>query len=71
MLSPFPVSPLQAPYPIPFPSASMRELPHPPTPPFPPHCPSIPLHWSIEPPQDRGPPLPLMPDKAILCYKCS
>jgi hypothetical protein len=25
-------------------------LPH--TLPLPPHCPSIPLHWGIEPPQD-------------------
>ena len=29
---------------------------------------SIPLCWSNKPPQDQGPPLPLMPDKAILCY---
>jgi hypothetical protein len=29
-----------------------------------PHCPSIPLHWGIEPSQDQGPPFPLMPDKA-------
>jgi hypothetical protein len=27
------------------------------------HCPSFPLHWDIEPPQDQEPPLPLMPDK--------
>jgi hypothetical protein len=33
-----------------------------------PHCPSIPLRWGIEPSQGQGPPLPLMPDKAILCY---
>jgi hypothetical protein len=32
---------------------------------------SIFLHWGIEPPQDKEPPLPLMPDKAILCYICS
>jgi hypothetical protein len=25
-----------------------------------------PLHWDNKPPQDQGPPLPLMPDKAIL-----
>ena len=36
-----------------------------------PHCPSIPLHWSIKPPQDQGAPPPLMLDKAILCYICS
>ena len=31
-------------------------------------CPRIPLHWGIEPSEDRGPLLPLMPNKAILCY---
>jgi hypothetical protein len=36
----------------------MRVLPHP----------HIPLHWGIEPSQDQGPLLPLMPDKVILCY---
>ena len=36
-----------------------------------PHYTSIPQHWGIEPPQDQGPPLPLMPDKAILCYVSS
>ena len=35
-----------------------------------PHYTSIPQHQGIEPPQDQGPPLPLMPDKAILCYIC-
>jgi hypothetical protein len=44
----------------------MRVLPHP----FPPSRHGIPLHWGIEPSQDRGPLLPLMPDKAILCYIC-
>ena len=63
MLSPFPVFPLQTSYPIPPPPASMRVLS-----PLPPHCPSIPLCLGIEPPQDQGPPLPLIPDKAILCY---
>jgi hypothetical protein len=38
--------------------------------PLPPHHPSIPLHWGIEPSQDQGPPSPLTPDKAILCYIC-
>ena len=33
--------------------------------------PGIPLRWGIQPPQDQGPLLPLMPDKAILCYICS
>ena len=30
-------------------------------------CPSIPLLWVIEPPQNQGAPLPVMPAKAILC----
>jgi hypothetical protein len=30
--------------------------------------PSIPLSWVIEPPQDQGAPLPVIPDKASLCY---
>ena len=34
---------------------------------LPPH-PDIPLHWGMEPSQDQGPLLSLMPDKAILCY---
>jgi len=36
-----------------------------------PHHPSISLHWSIQPSLDQRPSLPLMPDKAILCYICS
>ena len=59
---------------------------HKPPTPFPPHCScegayaptplpfhfsSIPLHWGIKSPQDQGPPLPLMSDKAVLCYICS
>ena len=28
------------------------------------------LHWGIEPAQDQGPLLPLMSNKAILCYIC-
>lgn len=35
---------------------------------LPPTCPGIPLHWGIEPSHDQGPHLPLMPNKAILCY---
>jgi hypothetical protein len=31
-------------------------------------CPGIPLHWGIEPSQDQGPLLPLVPNKPILCY---
>ena len=34
-------------------------------------CPDIPLHWGIESSQDQGPLLPLMFNKAILCYICS
>jgi hypothetical protein len=34
------------------------------------HCPSIPLLWGTEPSLDQGPPLPLVLDKAILCYIC-
>lgn len=36
--------------------------------PLPPQLPSIHLCWGIEPLQDKGPPLPLVPDKEILCY---
>jgi hypothetical protein len=42
-----------------------------PTHPLPPPCPIISLHWGIYPPQNKGPLLPLMSDKAILCYICS
>ena len=37
---------------------------------FLPHCPGIPLHWGIEPSQDQGLLLLLMPDNAILSYVC-
>jgi hypothetical protein len=46
----------------------MRVLPHPPTHSLPPPCPGIPLQWGIEPPQDQGPLLPLISNKAILCH---
>jgi hypothetical protein len=36
--------------------------------PLSPPQPHIPLHWGIEPSQDQGPLLPLMPNKAVLCY---
>jgi hypothetical protein len=39
----------------------------PPTNPSPPHPSTILLCWGISSPQDQGPPLPLMSDKAILC----
>jgi hypothetical protein len=32
--------------------------------------PGIPLHWGIEPSQDQGPPLPLIPNKVILYHIC-
>ena len=57
MLSPFLVSHLKIPYPIPLPPAHYP-------------WPLIPLHWGIEPSQDQGPFFPLMSDKAILCYIC-
>jgi hypothetical protein len=34
------------------------------------HHSSICLLWGIKPPQDQGPPLSLMSDKAILWYIC-
>ena len=40
----------------------------PPTHPLLPPCPCIPLHWDMESSWNQGPLLPLMPDKAILCY---
>ena len=66
MLSPFPVSPPQTLYPLP--SPCLYKGAPPPTHPLLPQCSSIPLCWVIEPPQDQGAPLPLMPDKAIFCY---
>jgi hypothetical protein len=61
---PFPSFPSAIPYPIPSPPASMRLFP-PPTPASPP------WHWGIKPSENEGPPLSLMPYKAILCYLCS
>ena len=57
--------------PIPFPSSWFYEGAPSPTHRHPPHHHSIPLNWGIELSQDQGPLLPLMPYKAILCYKCS
>jgi hypothetical protein len=31
---------------------------------------ALPLYWGIKSSQDQGPPLPLMPDKAIFFYIC-
>ena len=69
MLTPFLISLPQIPYPTHSPcfydgAPSTTHL-------LAPHLLSIPLSWDIEPPQDQGPLLPLMPDKAILCYICS
>jgi hypothetical protein len=64
MLSTFPVSLLQTPYPIPPYPAGGCSPTHPHTHLLPPHCPSIPLHWSIKPSQNQWPPLSYMPDKA-------
>jgi hypothetical protein len=64
---PFPVSPPQAPCPLLPPPASMRVLP-PPAHPLLPHQPRVSLSCVIEPPQDQGVPLLVMPDKVILCY---
>jgi hypothetical protein len=68
MLSPFPISPLKTPVPSlsPLPLGGCSPLTHP----LIPHRSSTLLCWGIEPPQDQGPPLPLMSDKAVLCYIC-
>jgi hypothetical protein len=63
MLSPFLVSPLKPPPPPLLPSSPTHSLPLP--------GPGIPLFRGIEPSQDQGPFLPLMPNKAIVCYICS
>ena len=52
---------LKLPYPIPSPTLSIT---NPLLLPFP----GITLHWDIKPSQDQGPLLPLMSNKAILCY---
>jgi hypothetical protein len=64
MLSPFliPHLPKKPPFLSP-PPASMRVYLHPLLPPHP----HIPLHWGTK---DQWPPLPLVPNKAILCYIC-
>jgi hypothetical protein len=48
----------------------LRVQPHPPTQSFLNTLASISLYSDIKPPQDQGPPLPLMSDKTILCYIC-
>jgi hypothetical protein len=65
---PFPGFPLQKP---PIPSSLLLLLCGcSPTHPLLSPCPGIPLYWGIEPSQDQGPLLPLMLDKATLCYIC-
>jgi hypothetical protein len=54
--------------PIPSPFPSFYEGVPPPTHPFLPPSPGIPQHWGIKPSEDLGPLLPLISDKAILCY---
>jgi hypothetical protein len=61
--------PTQTHYPIPSPLASMRVIPHSSTQLLLPR-PCIHLLWGIKHSQDQGPLLPLMPDKATLCYIC-
>jgi hypothetical protein len=50
--------------------ASMRVCPYPPTHPFLPPGPRIPPSLRHQAFSDQGPLLPLMPNKAILCYIC-
>jgi hypothetical protein len=50
------------------PSPWFYEGTHPTAYPLPTSCP---LHWDMECSQDQGPLLPLMSDKAILCYICN
>ena len=65
-MSPFFFSPLQNPSPIPPPTSSKRVIPLISTySPF-----RIPLCWGIKSPEYQWPSLPLMPDKAVLCYIC-
>jgi hypothetical protein len=62
-LSPFPVS---HPHETPIPSPCFKNAVSQHTHPLP--LPCIPLHWDMDPLQDQGPLLPLMTNKAILCY---
>ena len=64
-VTPYLVSPLKTPYPSPN-STPGHQPTH--------SCfpiPGIPLHLGIKPSQDQGPLLPLMSNKATLCYICS
>jgi len=53
------------------PPSSVRVFLYPTTQPFPPPSTDIPLHWGVQPWQDQGLLLPLVPNKAILCCICS
>jgi hypothetical protein len=53
------------------PSPYLYEGASPPSYPLLPQRFSISLPWVIEPPLDQGAPLPMMFDKAVLCYICS
>ena len=68
MSSPFLVPPSKNTVPLPLPTTP---YPCSPTHPLPLSGPGIPLHWSIQPSQDKGPLLPLMSNQAILCCMCS
>ena len=67
---PLPSFPSTTPYPISHPLCLYEGAHLPPPFSFLPHCSRIPLCWVIKSPQDQGLPLPLMPDKVILCYIC-
>jgi len=62
--------PPETPFPIPSP-CFYRGVPPSTHPPLLASPPDIPLHWGIKPWQDQGLFLPLVPNKAILCYICS
>jgi hypothetical protein len=67
---PFLVSPPEHTYTfLPLP-ASRLVFPHTPTHPLLPPCPCILLCWGVDPSQDQRTLLPLMSNKAILCYIC-
>ena len=65
MLSPFLISLPQVPIPL-LPHSCLYEAAPLPAHPLLPHQFSIPVSWTIKPPQDHRSPLPVMPDKAVL-----
>jgi len=70
MFSPFLAPHPWNPYPTPPHPASMKVLHHAPICSLLHPCPGIPQQCDMELSQDQGPFLPLMPNKAILCYIC-